>query len=155
MSPQLCKRRLHNCPGIIHLALLDKLDKPADRLWYAPKAVEYGWSRDLALQIDSALHLRQGKDITNFKATLPSPQSDHAQQITNPRWLAPLLVQGCEAYCGFDMDLPSALNRLLSFLAGFESIAPVPIILAPLARCAAAILALLDGHAGGGSVHAS
>jgi hypothetical protein len=135
---------------------LDKLDKPADRLWYAAKAVEFGGSRDIpALQIDSALHLRQGKAITNFKATLPSPQSDHAQQITNPRWLAPLLVQGCEACCGFDADLPSALNRLLSFLAGFESIAPVPIILAPLARCAAAILALLDGHAGGGSVHAS
>jgi len=139
-------------PWYHHLALLDKLDKPADRLWYAAKAVEFGWSRDiLALQIDSALRLRQGNALKNFKATLPPPQSDLAQQIP---WLAPLLVQGCEACCGFDADLPSALNRLLPFLAGFESIAPVPIILAPLARCAAAILALLDGHAGDGAVHA-
>jgi hypothetical protein len=146
---------LAQLPWYHHLALLDKLDKPADRLWYAAKAVEFGWSRDiLALQIDSALHLRLGNAIANFKAALSPPQSNLAQQITNPRWLAPLLVQGCEACCGFDADLPSALNRLLPFLAGFESIAPVPIILAPLARCAAAILALLDGHAGGGSVHA-
>jgi predicted nuclease of restriction endonuclease-like (RecB) superfamily len=142
-------------PWTHHCLLLDKLSSSKDRLWYAAKALENGWSRPiLALQIESGLHTRQGKALTNFKATLPPPQSDLAQQITNPPWLAPLLVQGCEACCGFDMDLPSALNRLLSFLAGFESIAPVPIILAPLARCAAAILALLDGHAGGGSVHA-
>ena len=37
--------------------------------------------------------------------------------------------------------LPAALNRLLPFLAGLKSVAPVPLILAHLARCAAAILA--------------
>ncbi len=107
---------LAQLPWYHHLALLDKLDKPADRLWYAAKAVEFGWSRDiLALQIDSALHLRLGNAIANFKAALSPPQSNLAQQITNPRWLAPLLVQGCEACCGFDAELPSAFNRLLPF----------------------------------------
>jgi len=37
--------------------------------------------------------------------------------------------------------LPAALNRLLPFFAGFESVAGAPLILAHLARCAAAILA--------------
>ncbi|MCX6902431.1 MAG: PDDEXK nuclease domain-containing protein [Verrucomicrobia bacterium] len=71
-----------------HCLLLDKLHSPADRLWYAAKAVEHGWSRPiLALQIESGLHTRQGKAVTNFKATLPPPQSDLAQQITKDPYL--------------------------------------------------------------------
>ena len=69
-------------PWFHHCTLLDKLSAPAHRLWYAAKAVEHGWSRDvLALQIDSALHERQGNAVTNFASTLPPPQSDLAQQI--------------------------------------------------------------------------
>jgi predicted nuclease of restriction endonuclease-like (RecB) superfamily len=71
-----------------HCLLLDKLAAPAERLWYAAKAVEHGWSRDvLALQIESGLHTRQGKAVTNFKTTLPPPQSDLAQQITKDPYL--------------------------------------------------------------------
>jgi len=70
-------------PWFHHCLLLDKLASPADRLWYAAKAVEHGWSRNvLALQIDSGLHLRQGNAVSNFQKTLPPPQSDLAQQIT-------------------------------------------------------------------------
>lgn len=70
-------------PWTHHCLLLDKLKAPADRLWYAAKAVEHGWSRNvLALQIESGLHARQGGAVTNFKATLPPPQSDLAQQLT-------------------------------------------------------------------------
>ena len=76
-----------------HLALLDKLEKRQDRLWYAAKAVEYGWSRNvLALQIDSGLHQRQGKAVTNFKATLPPAQSDLAQGITKDPYLFDFLT---------------------------------------------------------------
>ena len=43
--------------------------------------MENNWSRDvLALQIKSGLHLREGKAITNFQTTLPTPLSDLAQQ---------------------------------------------------------------------------
>ena len=71
-----------------HCLLLDMLDSPAERLWYAAQAVENGWSRSvLALQIESALHTRQGRAVTNFKATLPEPQSDLAQQITRDPYL--------------------------------------------------------------------
>ncbi len=61
--------------------LLFKLKDPAQRLWYAAKTLEHGWSRAvLTVQIESDLFARQGKAITNFSATLPSPESDLAQQ---------------------------------------------------------------------------
>lgn len=61
--------------------LLFKLKDPAQRLWYAAKTLEHGWSRAvLTLQIESELYARQGKAISNFAGTLPAPQSDLAQQ---------------------------------------------------------------------------
>jgi predicted nuclease of restriction endonuclease-like (RecB) superfamily len=84
---------LAQLPWYHHLALLDKLDNPANRLWYAAKAVERGWSRNvLALQIESGLHVRQGKAVTNFKATLPPAQSDLAQGITKDPYLFDFLT---------------------------------------------------------------
>ena len=76
-----------------HCLLLDKLTAPADRLWYAAKTVEHGWSRNvLALQIEAGLHTRQGKAVTNFKATLPPAQSDLAQQLTKDPYLFDFLT---------------------------------------------------------------
>jgi predicted nuclease of restriction endonuclease-like (RecB) superfamily len=84
---------LAQLPWYHHLALLDKLTTVENRLWYAAKAVEFGWSRDvLALQIDSALHLRQGNAVTNFQKTLPPPQSDLAQQITKDPYVFDFLT---------------------------------------------------------------
>ncbi|GHB68905.1 PDDEXK nuclease domain-containing protein [Persicitalea jodogahamensis] len=49
--------------------------------FYLQQTLENNWSRDvLALQIKSRLYERQGKAITNFKHTLPSPQSELAEQ---------------------------------------------------------------------------
>jgi predicted nuclease of restriction endonuclease-like (RecB) superfamily len=66
--------------------LLDKLDDADMRLWYAAKAAEHGWTRDVLVhQIEGALHLRAGKGLTNFDRALPSPQSELAQQASrNP-----------------------------------------------------------------------
>jgi predicted nuclease of restriction endonuclease-like (RecB) superfamily len=76
-----------------NLLLLHKLQKPADRIWYAAKAVEHGWSRNvLALQIEAGLHKRQGKAVTNFKTTLPPAQSDLAQGITKDPYLFDFLT---------------------------------------------------------------
>ncbi len=75
-------------PWTHHCMLLDKLSTVEDRLWYAAKTVENGWSRNiLALQIDANLHQRQGKALTNFHHTLPPPQSDLAQQMTKDPYL--------------------------------------------------------------------
>lgn len=61
--------------------LLTKLDVPAIRLWYAHKAIKHGWSRAvLAHHIETHLYKREGKAVTNFQRTLPSAQSDLAEQ---------------------------------------------------------------------------
>lgn len=70
----------HNC------TLLDKIKLTEERLFYAQKSFENGWSRDvLALQIERKMYERQGKAITNFERTLPLPQSDLAREtLKNP-----------------------------------------------------------------------
>jgi predicted nuclease of restriction endonuclease-like (RecB) superfamily len=64
-----------------NILLLQKLETLQDRLWYAHKTIEHGWSRSVLMHwLDSSLHKREGKAITNFQITLPSPQSDLAHQ---------------------------------------------------------------------------
>jgi len=54
-----------------NLALLEKCSDPETRLWYAAKAAENGWSRNiLVMQIECGLHKREGKAINNFELTL-------------------------------------------------------------------------------------
>jgi len=61
--------------------LLDKVSDYKETQFYINQTIENGWSRDvLALQIKSDLFSRQGASISNFKQTLPAPQSDLAQQ---------------------------------------------------------------------------
>lgn len=65
-----------------NLTLLEKVKIREERTWYAEQAIQNGWSRNiLVMQIESGLYRRQGKAVTNFKATLPQPQSDLAQQL--------------------------------------------------------------------------
>ena len=72
----------HNC------ILLDRVQGPADRKWYIRQTIQNGWSRNiLALQIESRLHKRQGKAITNFPATLPPSDSDMAAQVFKDPYL--------------------------------------------------------------------
>ena len=48
--------------------LLEKLSSPVERIWYARKTIENGWSRNiLTLQIENGLFHRQGKAVSNFK----------------------------------------------------------------------------------------
>jgi len=84
-GPQMIPAIVHQVGGQLpwsHIKIL--LDKVSDRrqaLFYIQQTIENGWSRDvLALQIKSALFSRQGSAISNFKETLPAPQSDLAQQ---------------------------------------------------------------------------
>jgi predicted nuclease of restriction endonuclease-like (RecB) superfamily len=71
-----------------NLALLEKLKTPEQRLWYAAKAYEHGWSRNiLAFQIDAQAHLRFGKAQNNFPVTLPPLDSDYAEQVFKDLYL--------------------------------------------------------------------
>ncbi len=64
-----------------NIVLLQKLTSLEERLWYAHKTIENGWSRNVLLHwLESSLHNREGRAITNFKNTLPSPHSDLAHQ---------------------------------------------------------------------------
>lgn len=74
---------IFNIPWGHNLILLDKLKNCEERLWYANKIIENGWSRSiLTIWIENDLYNREGKAITNFKTSLPPTQSDLAQQVT-------------------------------------------------------------------------
>lgn len=76
---QFVQQLLHKLPWGHNLVLLDKLPGPETRRWYAAKAIENNWSRNiLVMQIETRLLERSGKAVTNFPATLPKPQSDLA-----------------------------------------------------------------------------
>lgn len=65
-----------------NVVLLERLSGLTQRLWYAQQATANGWSRTMLEHwIESDLYARQGKAVTNFKTTLPAPQSDLAQQL--------------------------------------------------------------------------
>jgi predicted nuclease of restriction endonuclease-like (RecB) superfamily len=71
-----------------NIKLLEKLDQPDDRLWYAARTLEHGWSRDiLAIQIETQAHRRHGKAQNNFPATLPPHESDMAVQVFKDPYL--------------------------------------------------------------------
>jgi len=105
-----------------NVVLLFKLSDPAQRLWYAAKTIEHGWSRAvLTVQIESDLYRRQGKAISNFAATLPAPQSDLAQQALKDPYLFDFLTLREEAV---ERDLENGLvdhiqKFLLELGAGF------------------------------------
>jgi len=87
-NEEVVQRTVAQLPWRHHVALLDKLDDPMTRLWYASRAQEEGWTRDLMVHhIAVALHLRSGKAITNFAVTLPPEASDLAQQLTKDPYL--------------------------------------------------------------------
>ena len=76
-----------------HKLLIDKfLKTPEKVMFYVQKTVENNWSRTvLDWQIDSNLYERQGKAISYFKRTLPTPQSDLAQQITKDPYVIDIM----------------------------------------------------------------
>ena len=78
---QFVQEVLAQIPWYHNITLLEKIKDREQLLWYVQKTVENGWSRNVLVhQIESRLWERQGKAISNFAETLPSPQSDLAQQ---------------------------------------------------------------------------
>lgn len=76
-----------------HVTLMEKIKDLPTRYWYMLAVVEQGWSRDtLAAMIKSRAHERQGEAVTNFKARLPSPQSDLARQVLKDPYIFDFLT---------------------------------------------------------------
>jgi predicted nuclease of restriction endonuclease-like (RecB) superfamily len=105
-----------------NIIIIEKVKDPAARLWYARKAVEHGWSRAvLTVQIESRLHERSGKAITNFARTLPPAQSDMAREVLKDPYTFDFLTLGEAAQ---ERDLERGLvehvqKLLLEMGAGF------------------------------------
>ena len=98
-----------------NLAILEKLDTPEDRIWYAKATIQHGWSRNvLVLQIEAGRMHRQGKAVANFDRTLPSAQSDLARDITKDPYNFDFLTLGDDAN---ERDLERGLlDHLRQFL---------------------------------------
>lgn len=113
---------LHKLPWFHLCTLLDKLKTREDRLWYAAKAVEHNWSRNiLVMQIESRLIERSGTAVTNFALTLPKPQSDLARESLKDPYRFDFLGLGEEAQ---EREIENALVKhvtdfLLELGAGF------------------------------------
>ena len=79
---------LARIPWSHQIALLEKLTSAEERLWYARKSAESGWSHAiLTMQIEARAHERHAKALTNFKAALPPADADIATQIFKDPYL--------------------------------------------------------------------
>lgn len=98
-----------------HVVLLEKLDTPEHRLWYARAALEHGWSRNILVhQIETRLLERQGAAQTNFSRTLPAPQSELARDLLKDPYAFDFLTLGRAAH---ERDLERGLlAHLRAFL---------------------------------------
>ena len=113
---------LAQLPWYHQLALLDKLDSSETRRWYATKAIEHNWSRNvLVMQIETRLLERNGAAVTNFDTSLPKPQSDLAHESLKDPYRFDFLGLTDEAQ---ERDIEGALVKhvtefLLELGAGF------------------------------------
>ena len=113
---------LAQLPWYHQIALLDKLPGPETRRWYATKAIEHGWSRNiLVMQIESRLLERSGKAETNFTTKLPKAQSDLARESLKDPYRFDFLGLNDDAQ---ERDIENALVKpvtefLLELGAGF------------------------------------
>ena len=92
-----------------NLLLLTKLKTRQEREWYADKAIEHGWSRNVMWHhISTHLHLRSGNAVTNFKERLSPPDSELAQQTLKDPYLFDFLGVSNEA---LERDIEDAMTR--------------------------------------------
>ncbi len=106
----------HNC------LLIERVNDPSERLWYMQQTLANGWSRNvLALHVRSGLYRRRGQAVTNFKRTLPAPQSDLAHEVLKDPYVFDFLSVGTEAHeRAVENALVSHIMRfLLELGAGF------------------------------------
>ena len=76
-----CTKEIFRVPWWHHIVILQKAENRNEALFYVRKTIENNWSHAvLTHQIESDLHLREGRAITNFEATLPAPLFDLARE---------------------------------------------------------------------------
>lgn len=76
-----------------NILIVSKSKSIEESIFYLTETIENSWSRSiLDMQIGTNLYLRQGKAITNFKSTLPNPDSDLANQTLKDPYLFDFLT---------------------------------------------------------------
>lgn len=102
-------------PWFHHCVILDKVPDLPDRTWYIHETIRNGWSRNVLVhQIESGLVKRAGTSVTNFPATLPSPQSDLASEVIKDPYIFDFLGSSTEKS---ERELhQSLLEKLRDFL---------------------------------------
>lgn len=85
---QIVQEVIAQIPWSSNISLMDKIKDSEQRLWYAKKTIENGWSKSvLDIQIATQLSDRQGKAINNFEMALPPVDSDMAANIFKDPYL--------------------------------------------------------------------
>jgi predicted nuclease of restriction endonuclease-like (RecB) superfamily len=80
------------------VTIMDRIPTKENQIFYLQNTAKFGWSRSvLTMQIESNLHVRQGKAITNFKERLPAIQSDLANCTLKDPYIFDFLSIGEEA----------------------------------------------------------
>ncbi|MCF3140933.1 PDDEXK nuclease domain-containing protein [Paenarthrobacter sp. AR 02] len=103
--------------------LLDKLETRRDRDWYAGAAVEYGWSRNVLLNMIMNRTLeRTGAAPSNFVQRLVGPDSELAQQVAKDPYNFEFLgLSGEVAERDLELALTSRITETLRELGpGFS-----------------------------------
>ncbi len=87
-DPAIVKQVVSQLPWGHILRLLLLVKDTSTRLWYAKVSIQQGWGRNmLEMQVRSKAHLRHGKTVNNFRATLPPADSDMAAQAFKDPYL--------------------------------------------------------------------
>jgi len=74
--------KLVSIPWGHHIKIMQKVKDLEPAIFYINKTIENNWSRSvLEYHIETNLFGNQGKAITNFSLTLPSPQGDLANEL--------------------------------------------------------------------------
>lgn len=119
---EIVQQAVGRLPWGHNLVLLARLKDAPQRLAYARRAVEHGWSRAvLEMHIETQLLEREGQAVTNFTERLPAPSTDLARQSLKDPYLFDFLRLGKEAD---EREIETALvQRITQFLlelgAGF------------------------------------
>ena len=88
------KNAIWGIPWGHHKYIIDRFfNEPEKAMFFVQKTLENGWSRNVLLDfMDTNLYERQGKAISNFKASLPSPLSELAQEMTKDPYQFDFLI---------------------------------------------------------------
>lgn len=85
--------KLFQIPWGHNRVIISKCQNTKEALFYVQKTLEHNWSRNiLTHQMESRLFERKGKTVSNFSKTLPSPQSDLAQQTLKDPYIFDFLA---------------------------------------------------------------